>query len=223
MVYHLEQITGSKIIEELLFGVRDLFKKQCPDDCDLSSYEHYQELLEYLQSQNFEQRPVDVRNSYFPGLIAPGLYLPYLRGDAVYLKKANLRNANLDHAALNGATVILAHLDDATLIDAKFKGAYCQGAFFIRANLDEAYFGGAELSGADLSGAHLEGTNFSGTQLRNAKFEDSDLTGITTLERAININSAIFKKTKVTPAQEEFLRRIRGTSDGLEVVGYLKR
>jgi len=120
------------------------------------------------------------------------------------LRGASLGGSNLDHANLSGACLIGAHLQKAHLTWSDLSGT----------ELKEADFDEADLTNANLSGASLLGTKLNGTQLqkavlRNANFQDTDISkvkGILAEQLAgTNVSGAILP---VNIAKFELLPRI---------------
>jgi len=113
-------------------------------------------------------------------------------GEALSVKRANLRGADLEEADLTGASLIQANFTDANLTQVILRKANLTGSIFAntkmeganlavarlkRANLSKAQLNRAVLRGADLSGARFKGASLVRTDLSSANLANTDFTG----------------------------------------------
>lgn len=104
-----------ELVNKILSGERDFSGIQLPDGSDLSGYEGFSEMQEYLKKQELHFNPVMLNGSELGHLKANGLYLPCVRGWRANLVGAHLMEANLGEANLVGADLREANLGGAYL------------------------------------------------------------------------------------------------------------
>ena len=113
-------------------------------------------------------------------------------GDALDLRRSDLRGADLKGLDLRGACLAEVHLEEASLAGAQLDGAdlrqahlgradlveaNLRGANLREADLEAAYLVEAHLENADLVGAHLEGAYLGGAYLEGADLGNAHLDG----------------------------------------------
>jgi len=96
-------------------------------------------------------------------------------GEAIVVKRANLRGADLEAADLTGVSLIQANFTEAKLADVVLRKANLTGAIFAKANLTGANLAVARLRQANLIGARLDRAVLRGADLSGAKFKGASL------------------------------------------------
>jgi len=223
-----------ELVVKLLAGERDLKNIRLPNFSDLTENDGYQQLQDYLKSEDFEQYPLDITGSVLMGINAPELHLPYLIGNRVKLLRANLSGscfsqanlehahfvdaklynvdlsgANLSRATLGIAELKIANLSGAKLYEAQLSAANLISADLTKADLTQADVRDADLSNANLSGAYLIGTNFDDTILFGANLVGADL-------ESSNLRGALFTRADLRYVKNLELAHNVGTAHYLE-------
>jgi uncharacterized protein YjbI with pentapeptide repeats len=127
-------------------------------------------------------------------VIINGSDFSYVKARGLYLPFSMGGGANLYEADLRGANLYEADL---------------RGANLLRANLLRANFWGADLRGADFEEADFE----------EADFEEADLRGVRNLAGALNLDRALFYKTKVTKKEKAIIERALISDDFFDMEG----
>jgi uncharacterized protein YjbI with pentapeptide repeats len=202
MPTQLKKMKGEEFVEKILppFEERDFSKIKLEEGFDLSGYEGFDELRNYLRRQNLFDEPIIINGSDFRRVRAVGIYLPFVRGEGAYLSGANLREAYLSGANLSGANLREAYLS----------GAYLSGADLMVADLRVANLSGANLRVANLKEANLRVANLKEAYLSGANLRETDLSGanlkdVKNLESAIGLEEAVFYKTRVTETEKRII------------------
>ena len=208
----LKQMSGEEFVREVLGGERDFSGIALEAGFDLSGYDGFNEMQAYLKEQNLSRNPVIITGSKFYRVKARDLYLPYAKGRKAVLREADLggadlvgavlERADLERAVLAGAFLPGADLKRADLERAVLAGAVLVGADLKRANLERAVLEGADLREAVLRGAVLRGAVLEGAVLRRA-----DLRGVRKLEYSVNLGSASYGGTIVTPEEKSVIEK----------------
>ena len=123
-----------------------------------------------------DDEPIDLSESYLPGVNLRGAQLERLNLDG-----ANLARANLERALLRGATLRGAALEDAFLRFADLRDTDLTGADLRQASMRDVLLDGANIFGAKLEGATLLRTNLSGVKNAIRKQIDDAMTDETTV------------------------------------------
>ena len=179
MTEKLIQITREEFVKKILAGEKDFPGIYLPDGTDLSDYEGFAELQEYLKNQELKDNPINISGSQFRYIQAKGLYLPFVKGE-----RANLSGANLSRA-------------------------YLSRAYLSEAYLSEADLSRADLSGADLSEADLSEANLSEADLSRANLSGADLREVKNLESVLGLGNVLFQETRVTKKEKEIILNAR--------------
>lgn len=115
----LTPMRGEEFVKRILDGEREFSNIELEKGFNLSGYEGFNELQNYLKNYDLRENPVIINNSDFSYVRADGLYLPYVQGIRAKFEKAYLREADL-----LGASLMKAYLKGAYLLGANLKGAY---------------------------------------------------------------------------------------------------
>jgi uncharacterized protein YjbI with pentapeptide repeats len=203
MVTKLKEMRGEEFVKKMLEGERDFSGIELQGRFNLSDYELFQELQDYLLNQNLQKNPVVLNGSEFGALHAEGLYLPFVIAEHANFGVSHLRGANLEGANLISAQFVSTNLSGANLRYTCLAEANLYGAMLMEADLYHADLGNANLRGADLAGANLDNAF-----LADANLSRANLTGAKNLESAVNLRQAVFGETKVTPAEKEIIENV---------------
>jgi uncharacterized protein YjbI with pentapeptide repeats len=245
-------MSGEEFIRKVLDGERDfngvIIEKDKEEYPNLSIYDGYQEMQDYLKRQNLKKNPLHLSHADLRGIRAKGIYLPYAKAEkanlwGAYLPEANLMeadlkdiilcDANLENAILCGSNLSRADLNWAILY-----GADIKNAILWKASLDKAIACRAEFSRADLSraslyktdltetnlseailcGAEIVEANLNKTNLWKTDLTEAYLTDVKMLEDALNLRYANFNTTRVTPRDAEILRKAGVDERGLIII-----
>ncbi len=136
MAIQLKNMKGTEFVKKILKGERDFSGIKLERGFNLSGYDGFAEMNDYLKNQDLSQNPVQINDSDFSYVKANGIYLPLTQGVRANLNRANLNRANLNRANLNRAN----------LYGANLYGANLDGANLNRANLSRANLDGANLN-----------------------------------------------------------------------------
>ena len=185
MAIQLKYMEGKEFVRQALSGERDFSKTRLEEGFDLSGYEGFDELQNYLRKQNFKENPFVINYSELKDVKAEGIYLPYVKGEEAYLVGAKLVGADLERANLERANLRRADLVGAKLVGAKLERADLVGAKLERADLRGADLERAELWGADLSGANLK--------------------AVKNLDEVLNLGEANFCRTRVSEKEKAII------------------
>ena len=169
-------MSGKELLRKLAEGEKDLRRVRTIEGCNLFQLEDYDSVINSLRSRpfgDFRENPYDLSFSNLRGLVAPRMFLPYVKARGVVLM-----DANLTRAGLRGANLRRANLWRTNLWGAGLEGANLWGA---------------NLNGADLEGANLWGANLWGANLNGADLTEADLRGAIDLMETSNLGYAHFK------------------------------
>lgn len=200
MLEHLIYMSGEEFVKKILDDERDLSSIKLKPEFDLSGYEGFKELQDYLREQNLNENPIYIRDSEFMYIKAKGLFLPYVRGVRSKFEGANLSGAKLMRAEFCGANFKGADLSGTDFGESDFWEAY-----FTEANLTRAIFNGAEFSNANLDSANLEGADLLMADFNDANLKRANLKNVMNLEKTLNIEYAHFYDTKVTDKEMKII------------------
>ena len=165
MTTQLTNMRGEEFVMRILAGQRGFSGIQLEPNFNLAGCEDFFKMQIYLRENatNLRQFPLILDGSDLTGMIAYGLYWPFVSGKKVKLQRADLREANfreanfretnLERADLERANLWKADLGVANLVRANLWKANLRGAYLEGANLREAYLAGANLERAYLEGA----------------------------------------------------------------------
>ena len=195
MAIQLKYMEGKEFVRQALSGERDFSKTRLEEGFDLSGYEGFDELQNYLRKQNFKENPFVINYSELKDVKAEGIYLPYVKGEEAYLVGAKLVGADLERANLERANLRRADLVGAKLVGAKLERADLVGAKLERADLRGADLERADLRGADLERAELWGADLSGANLKAVK----------NLDEVLNLGEANFCRTRVSEKEKAII------------------
>ena len=126
----LKQMSGEEFVRRVLGGERDFSGIELEEGFDLSGYDGFGEMQDYLGWHDLFMNPVLINGSKFYRVKAQGLYLPYAKGRKAVLAGADLKRADLSEADLEGAD-----LEGAVLEGAVLEGVDLEGADLRRADL----------------------------------------------------------------------------------------
>ena len=190
MTAKLKQMLGREFVGKILEGERDFSGVNLETGFNLSGYEGFGEMQDYLKKANLGNNPIILDNSSFEGIKAQGLYLPCTQGMSVNFEGASLKWVYF----WNG----------------KFKNGKFKNGDFEYGNFDEAYLEYAKFRGANFTSvkhrsAKFRGADFNETYLGDVDFEDADLRGVKNLEKSLNLKYAKFHKTKVTSKEKAII------------------
>jgi uncharacterized protein YjbI with pentapeptide repeats len=205
MAERLTELTVDEFVRKVLAGERDFTNTSLAPDTDLAKNEAYPELVAYLQEQDLRNSPVVADGADWRGLRAPRLMITAKLAGA-NLTGADLRDAEVTRSDLSGASLEGADLRGANLSVSRCMKANLTGARLQRADLYEVNFGDALLRNVDLTGAIALKVALRGTDLTDAIFTDvdlyrADLRGALGLESTVDLGSAHFHHTIVTPRE----------------------
>lgn len=211
MTQALTAISGRDLINRILVGERDFTGTVISAaDGALDQESKYQDLIEYLKTQDLRASPVIADGADWRGLRARGLFC----------RAAKLAGADLSGAELSGAELSGCDLTGANLSGADIHGAFFTHQRLMNANLSnvrasgldlyEANLMGVNFSGADLSGAIMPRTNlrkidWTGTRLTGADFYRADIRGAIGLETAQDLGTVRYHQTVVTEREREVI------------------
>jgi len=171
----LKKMEGEEFVRKVLDGERNFKNISLEEGFDLSGYEGFSEMNDYLKKQNLKDSPLDITNSEFKFVKASGLYLPFVKGRKANLEDANLWYANLWNANLGYANLWKANLWNANLGYANLWKANLEDANLENANLENANLGYANLRKANLWKANLRKANLWNANLWYANLENANL------------------------------------------------
>lgn len=212
-----KKMKGIEFVKKVLEGERDFQNINLEEDFDLSGYEGFPEMQNYLKSQNFEKGPILMNNSNFVKIQAEGIHLPYLQSKNAYfwnstlngacLWNANMGNtdfwgANLEKTNLGSSNLDSAYFWDANLWEANLGNSNLRFVNFKRANLWKANLGDSNIIYAD-----FEKANLGYAYLYHANFEKANLVGVQNLEYSLDLNKAKFLQTKVTERERKIIEK----------------
>lgn len=187
-----------ELIKKILSGERDFSYTSLKPGCDLSKYDSYNEMNSYLAKQDLAKEPIILSGSQFPGIIAPGLYVPHVKAECVYFGTAALIGANVAHGNFYGS-----HFDEGS----KLYNLYAASANFEAADI-WADLWCANLAYAVLSCANLRKSFFVKTNLFKTRLSGANLMGVMQLEEAENAHTADFMGAKVSHKLRDYLARV---------------
>ncbi len=176
-----------------------------------------------------------IRDSFESGIVVElrsgrGIILAGGSGAMVYKDTSEAREMLADY---RGKVEFWGHLfrnkelhadfTEAYLLQAKFAEVDMEGSRFVNADIREVIFEGASLRSVDMSRAEahyaefrngrrsidLRFANFAGTDLANAAFRAADLRGVENLEKAVNLDLAVFEGCRMTESQRGAIREAR--------------
>jgi len=236
-----KHMSGAEFVRKILSEEKDLSNIILEEGFDLSGYEGFEEMQNYLKNENLEEDPVLINNSEFISIKAKGLYLPYVKGKNAHLMyadlgdadlgdadlenadlenanlgyadlwNANLRKADLRNARLRDANLGYADLWNANLENARLRNANLWNANLGNADLRNANLGCADLENADLRNAYLGYAYLGYADLENADLKNANLAGAVGLEHSLNLKHANFYQTKVTEKERRIIESLSET------------
>lgn len=145
----MKKIGVGEFVRELLDGERNFRGVRFPDYANLSDYEGFVDLNNYLRKQRLSENPVDITGSKFRYVKARGLYLPYALGESTNFDGADLSESCLMRARFRHSHFWNAHFNNADLWEVDFESANLERAIFNRAIIYKANFRRANIKGAE--------------------------------------------------------------------------
>jgi uncharacterized protein YjbI with pentapeptide repeats len=186
---------GEELVKKILAGERDFTGIKLEEGFDLSGYEGFKEMQDYISKHRHDLFPLSFYEAEMKGIKAPGLNLPYVWGTQV----------NLEHADLSNGSLAAAHFFGANLREANLRNTYLYNAMLGRADLYRANLEYADLHGASLIGTNLREACVAGANFLDANFRDAILRGVRGLEAARNLCAAHFFMTRVSEHEKIIL------------------
>ena len=183
MAEHCISMSGKEFLEKIMNGERDFSGIHLPLSTNLTLEETYQEvntLLEKMPRKELNRNPLILKGVDFEGIIAQKFFLVHANLSHARLVEADLKHANLARANLLEANL---HLSDLSYT-----------------NLSRVDFYLADLSHAKLSYANINKANFTHSDLYKSDFRKT-----LNLDKAHNLEFAVFNKTLVTLKEREII------------------
>ena len=111
MAIQLKNMKGTEFVKKILKGERDFSGIKLERGFNLSEYDGFAEMNDYLKNQDLSQNPVQINDSDFSYVKANGIYLPLTQGVRADLYGANLSRANLSRVMNLEKAIYLEYAD----------------------------------------------------------------------------------------------------------------